>query len=221
MKPIRLQLVGRMRSGKDTICELIQELYPQVKRIAYADALKVISKDTMLLAYEVLKSGGIDISYDKFLKVINTKEYMRGFYINFGTGIVRNQISATAWYDATVTLNLSAFTRGDYVITDTRFQNELEDSAFSFDTKTIIVSCKKNVLWQRFHKDNPDTTHEEYKTFYNNESEQLYDRTLSMGNYHYEIVNNHDLEHLKLEIQKVMTLLYPGRSTSFKLGEIT
>ncbi len=40
MTPLILGLIGRKRSGKDTLCRIIQSRYPNAERVAIADPLK-------------------------------------------------------------------------------------------------------------------------------------------------------------------------------------
>lgn len=129
-------LNGRMRSGKDTVAEIIAELHPTVQRIAFADKLK----DSICALFginremlELLKLGDNklvldpdptlgDDDYDYLMDEFPQLTF-RQFTQRFGTEAHREIFADTFWID-------QVFSGLDHegrivVITDMRFPNEL------------------------------------------------------------------------------------------------
>lgn len=129
-------LNGRMRSGKDTVAEILAELHPDVQRIAFADKLKDsicalfgISREML----ELLKLGDNRLVLDPDPKLADD-EYtylmdefpqltFRQFTQRFGTEAHREIFADTFWIDQV--FNGLDHKNRIVVITDMRFPNEL------------------------------------------------------------------------------------------------
>jgi dephospho-CoA kinase len=100
-KIMKVGISGKMRSGKDYLCEIIQEAYPQLKRIGFADPIKKLTKDYF----------GIEKEHPKARRV----------YQLLGTEIGR-YINDNFWIDKALENNPD-----NIIITDVRFQNEASE----------------------------------------------------------------------------------------------
>jgi hypothetical protein len=107
---IIIGLSGRKRSGKDTVCEIIQKICPGAKRFAFADALK----------RELSEATGTPISV-----IEKEKDRFRLGLQWWGSEFRRGQCE-TYWVDQVVSAIDKAKEGGCpiAVITDCRFQNE-------------------------------------------------------------------------------------------------
>ena len=147
-----------MRAGKDSFYEIVKEAGYDVERIAFADSLKIISQETMVAACETLK-----IPQEDFMN----KDLMRGFWIKFGTGIMRKRLP-DIWRDITFSIHKQRIESGNWIITDCRFMNELRD-----DATIVLIECDKQVLWERYKRDFPRIEYKQWLEYYNSQPEQL------------------------------------------------
>lgn len=103
-------LIGRKCSGKDTVCEMLEELNGGATRLAFGDTLKE----------EVAQALGVDLDF-----INEHKTRLRGLLQHWGTEWRRELCRDTYWIDHLKT-KLDASTAGLHIITDVRFPNEAE-----------------------------------------------------------------------------------------------
>lgn len=103
-------LMGRKRSGKDTVFEILHRKAPQVVRVAFADGVKE----------EVAAAINRPVSY-----IEEHKTQLRLLLQAWGTEYRRNLCSPTYWIDRTRDV-IQQYADGDaiVVLTDVRFPNE-------------------------------------------------------------------------------------------------
>lgn len=132
---------GKKRSGKDFIGYHLSQYHN--KKI-----LKLSNK-----LYDVVKTlFNIDINNLEQSNDINIKENtyvynditLRKFLQTFATDFIRNQIGQDFWIDTLINSNNDLLNTGDSVITDIRFQNELEIINSRFNCINVLVINEKN-----------------------------------------------------------------------------
>lgn len=102
---------GKKKCGKDTIAEIIQELYPNFIITHFADALKL----------EVAQATGFSVDY------INThKDNFRLILQGWGTDFRRKIYSDDYWLKKTDEFISPVNIHKDFIISDVRFQNEVD-----------------------------------------------------------------------------------------------
>ena len=117
---IRLMLIGRKGSGKDTIAEIIRKKRPEVQRHAFADALKRDAKDLLKIAkdrFGVHGAPNFDMGDGDGWRAL-----MRPFWQWYGTDFVRT-------YDPDHWIRRFDYSYGhlsNVVVTDCRFANEAQ-----------------------------------------------------------------------------------------------
>jgi hypothetical protein len=108
--PFLIGLIGKKGSGKDTVCRMIQERYPNAVRLAFADALKE----------EVASALGVSVDFIESHKT-NFRLILQGW----GTEFRRELCSPNYWIEK-LQAKLSAHSDSPVIITDVRFRNEAE-----------------------------------------------------------------------------------------------
>lgn len=104
-------LVGERRSGKDTVCEILQKISGEkFERAAFADELK----------RQVAKIFGISIDKLNAIKALPPVRHLLQWY---GTDYVRYLEGENYWVDQ-LQLLLHQSNASCWIITDVRFQNE-------------------------------------------------------------------------------------------------
>ena len=104
-------VAGKMKHGKDAFYELVKSIYPQARRMAFADALKK----------EVAAACGVTI---EFINV--NKDVFRPMLQWWGTEFRREICGDTYWLDR-LDDTIRAIPDGSVVfVTDVRFPNEAE-----------------------------------------------------------------------------------------------
>ncbi len=117
-KKIVIAVTGRMRSGKDTLGDYICENY-SFTRLAFADSLKQVCKITFHLEHEQL--------HDQKLKETVDQRYgktPRQIMQQIGM-MMRREMGDDVWVNNLLT-RLNNVQSGLIVITDARFENEIE-----------------------------------------------------------------------------------------------
>ena len=122
-------LVGRKRSGKDTVCEMLAGILPNVHRIAFADALKE----------ELAAAMGVTTAY-----IEEHKSDLRLLLQAWGTEWRRNLCSPTYWIDQTRAKIEAAPEGAVVVVTDVRFPNEGDLIREMGGTVTRVYRCDVN-----------------------------------------------------------------------------
>lgn len=103
-----LGLSGRARSGKDTICRLIQEDYPSAIRFAFADELKRQCHSAWNSVYPTVPFHELE------------KEIRRPLYQIWGTELCRRVFGADHWLKYFPSVGTDDFV----IVTDVRYANE-------------------------------------------------------------------------------------------------
>lgn len=159
MKTQLLLLSGKAGVGKDTTCDIIQDMVGdeliQVHRYAFAGILKQVC--TLLFQLD-------DDSFtDRFKKeTIVTRFNLTPRQIAqwFGTEVMRNQFSKTFWIDRLeyeIKRNLNNEKENLVVITDARFPNEIEEMQKRFE-KTALI-CIEREETSKTETKQSETTH--------------------------------------------------------------
>lgn len=103
-------LIGRKQSGKDTVCHLIDQLIPRVRRLAFADGVKE----------EVAEAIGQPVDF-----VEANKTQLRLLLQAWGTDWRRDMCSNSYWVDRVRDqLRDIQHTDTTVILTDVRFPNE-------------------------------------------------------------------------------------------------
>ena len=131
-------LNGRLKSGKDTTFQIIQELYPHAERVSFADKLKDsaaaslnMSRDSLekLKNIEDIQLGLIfpaTEEYDEiFNEMIEWSMTIREYLQRYGTESHRDVFGENFWIDQALPLDVNHFDRL-LVVTDVRFPNEVQ-----------------------------------------------------------------------------------------------
>lgn len=205
---VRVMAIGRMHSGKDSLWSIMNGICPDIKRIAQADILKDVCSDTMKVAYEVMGKYGIAPDWYDFENMMSEKQYMRRMYIDFGTGIMRNNVKDTIWLDACVEKNIETIVNGQYVNTDIRFMDEWAKFA-ELGAITVRIVCDKEVLWARYLANNPKASRDDWEEFYAGETETLVDE-LADKTGHYTITNNGTLDQFQIQVAGLLANIQSG-----------
>jgi dephospho-CoA kinase len=148
----------------------------------------------------VLWAAGIKIDKTEFTNILECKDFMRIIYIRFGTGVVRNKIDEHAWYNATNKKNDWELKNEEYIITDPRFPNEYEGNRDIYKMKCFVLKVDREILFQRFMKDFPQSNEEKFQEFYDSETEQLSDFLLKSDENIIVIENNGTFEEFEAKI---------------------
>ena len=112
-------VIGRKRSGKDTLVKIIQEFLPNLKRIAFADNLKIFCAEL----YKIDKNYFFDDNLkDKNLPEPFVNTTPRQIVCQIGQTF-RKRFHENFWIDKML-LNLNS--DQDYIISDCRFPNEAQ-----------------------------------------------------------------------------------------------
>ena len=133
-----ISLSGYARSGKDTLAGFITHS-GAYHRVAFADALKQTLYDTnpLLDVDGTRLQDAIDKLGQEGIKVSKYNDEYRRLCQYFGTEGARNNISETVWIDI-VLAKVTRETDKGFVVTDTRFLNEL-DALKSVGAVTVWV----------------------------------------------------------------------------------
>lgn len=130
-------LHGRMRAGKDTVCQMLQEIDVGAERIAFADKLKQSAAAVLGITVEHLEKlktteGFIftpfvnrpvyDDEWDEIMEGVSSFS-IRTFLQRYGTEAHRDVFGSNFWINQT----LPELDPGHFVIvTDVRFPNEID-----------------------------------------------------------------------------------------------
>ncbi|WP_328953684.1 hypothetical protein [Kitasatospora purpeofusca] len=125
-----IALIGRARSGKDTAAGVLAEY--GVARLALADPLKLMAYDIdPVIGVEVLgvhaySTIGLAEAVDRFgwEQVKDQFPMARRFLQRLGTEGIRRHVARDFWIARCV--NTAANAEGPVVVTDVRFENEVE-----------------------------------------------------------------------------------------------
>lgn len=120
-----ISLSGYSRSGKDTLAGFITHS-GRHHRVAFADALKQTLYETnpLLDTDGTRLQDAIDTYGPEGIKETHYYKEYRRLCQDFGTEGARNNISETVWIDI-VLAKVTRETERGFVVTDTRFLNEL------------------------------------------------------------------------------------------------
>jgi hypothetical protein len=187
-----IALNGKKGSGKDTVAKILIERY-NFKRIAFADKLKLSAAALFNIHYESWNTWknneNIKINITENDKVINQIS-VRSFLQRYGTEAHREVFGNDFWIDHALK-GIHPFDE-NYVITDCRFENEIERIR-NFDD-SVIVRIVRNKL-------NFDDSH----TSEAEPSPHLID---------YYIDNDGTIEDLNLEVEELMEWAYQDNTFS-------
>ena len=110
-------ICGVARSGKDTLCEIMQQIFPErnISRLAFADALKNECED-------FLKDN---LGISPFTTDEREKELIRPFLVTYGTHL-RRKLNPNCWIEILSDTIRKRNGNNDFAITDARYPNEVE-----------------------------------------------------------------------------------------------
>lgn len=123
-------LNGRLKSGKDTTFGIIQELYPEAKRVSFADPLKDSAAAALGIDRELMEQMKADedamwMLFDSAGNAVgpmfNTREYLQ----RYGTEAHREVFGDDFWVDMALAPELD-HSNDLLVVTDMRFPNEAQ-----------------------------------------------------------------------------------------------
>ncbi len=135
-------LCGRSGTGKDTVADRFTDYV----KLALADSVKLVTKEILNSCYNLdLK---IEDFYDEKRKKEPIKDYLfnneiltiRKAMQHIGTNIFR-KISDRIWIDLLID-RIKNNLEYNIIITDIRFQNELDSIKTTFEKQTKIISIK-------------------------------------------------------------------------------
>ena len=176
MNNLVFTFTGAAGSGKDTAAEMLVEYLRKnnvkVLEFAYADFLKTICA----------RNFGYDDS---------DKENGRVILQTFGTDIVR-ALDPIIWVETV--FNMIDVLRDIYdvfVITDARFENELQPHPWRMGYPIFNIMVKRDVKEDRLKDDARDHVSEELG------------KTTNLSRFHYVIDNNKTLEDLQKKVEEV------------------
>ncbi len=134
-------LNGKLKAGKDTTFEVIQELYPDAERVSFADTLKDSAAASLNMSRGLLEylKGAEDIHFeipkmsimssslpsDVKAELSHWKLNMRQYLQLYGTEAHRDIFGDDFWIDMALPKNLDHSNK-ILVVTDMRFPNEIE-----------------------------------------------------------------------------------------------
>jgi hypothetical protein len=132
-------ICGLKRSGKDTFARLLREANPSCtfEFVAFADALREVCSIAFGIPLNNFVSDELKDSPHESLPNGMTP---RDALILVGTELFRKQVHPDIWIRAAIA-RIRRLQAADVVVvvTDVRFQNELEALQRNFDTTTILV----------------------------------------------------------------------------------
>lgn len=181
-------LVGKKRSGKDTVYSYINEFVPAY-RMAFADPLKESVCELLGISregLEILKEQteiriglNIEPKFNPEIQILNLN--MREFLQRYGTEAHRNVFGTNFWVDAVLP---DDFYHEDYmcVVTDCRFDNEV--NRIRYLGGKIVKVERPSVVTTDIHA---------------SEAMELSDSVID-----YKIINDGDLEHLKHKVYEML-----------------
>lgn len=139
-----IALTARSQAGKDTVCEIIQEMWDDTQRIAFADNVKkftALALDITLEELEFLKNSKEE--WTLFHRGITTRQLLQ----RVGTEAGRGLFGENVWVDLALK---DIDPKKIYVITDCRFENEAKKVK---ELGGIVVK-----IWRK-EADNVPSTH--------------------------------------------------------------
>lgn len=119
-------IAGKKRSGKDTLCSMMQTYHPY-QQIAFAGALYncMLAMDPWVRAepgFQRLSALHEEFGYEACKDMFpDVREYMK----KLGTEGVREHIGPTTWLDVVVR-KIKASPTTSFIVTDVRFDNEAQ-----------------------------------------------------------------------------------------------
>jgi len=118
-----LILTGKRKSGKDTVCKILQKLLPKhnFRRLAFADPLKEEVATMLGITVEQLEKIKNEPLFRKLLQDV---------------GVDKRKQNPTYWIDK---LKEKIDTKNNYIITDCRFLNEAEEMKKYDDGKNLVT----------------------------------------------------------------------------------
>ncbi len=132
-----IAICGLKRAGKDTFARCIAEMNPSrtFTFVAFADALR----DTCSVAFGIpvntfMSDELKDVPHDSLPNRMTPRDAL----ILVGTELFRKQVHPDIWIHAAVARIRQTHT-DVVVVTDVRFENEIEALRKNFDTTTILV----------------------------------------------------------------------------------
>lgn len=166
-------LKGHYKSGKDETFKIIQELYPDVQRVSFAERLKTSAANSLNMSRELMeelkqhenlhiKIAGTSaihslLSSDCAGEATKWSITMREFLQFYGTEGHRNVFGTDFWVDQALPLDTD-HSSSFIVVTDMRFSNEIER------VKSLggwCVKVERNHIESRFsnHSSEQDLDH--------------------------------------------------------------
>lgn len=175
--------IGRSKSGKDELYKIVKEYYPdyEVVRFSFADYLYELTAETLGISLEELRKE---------------KEKYR-HYLIFG-GMFARKINPNIWVHKLedvisqyILSNKRYLDKTIFVVTDCRFENELDSLCYidGVEPLTVSIRCSKETLESRGYN----------FTNYNHESETLVDNITTVG-CSFVIPNNSSFEKYRDEV---------------------
>ena len=141
-KPKVILLSGSKRSGKDYSAEILLDLLPNSKKMAFADNMKTIIKETFGITYEEL-----DYWKNNRPKIILPNSSFidfREILQRFGTEAMKPIFGDNIWARLVVEEILK--TNAEYIIiSDFRFLIEIQEIKKYFNVTTLHILDKNNV----------------------------------------------------------------------------
>jgi len=124
-------ICGVARAGKDTLCEILQDIFPEknMTRLAFADALKT--------ECECFLKRNLGIS--AFTTDEREKELIRPFLVTYGTHL-RRRLDPNCWIKVLSKIINAHGETSNFIITDARYVNELE---WIKESKGVIIHVSR------------------------------------------------------------------------------
>lgn len=132
MKPKAILLIGKARSGKDTFAEIAKKNY-DVTRYAYADNLKKVCATIMGVPVSRFYENKFEMNDDWGMTYREVLQLL-------GTDALRNHFREDIWVKSLYsTVQSETNFEKDIIITDCRFENEIDIMREKFDVVTVQI----------------------------------------------------------------------------------
>jgi len=181
--------IARARGGKDEFYNIVKSIEPSVKRLAFADELKLICDEILLSALKLMETHGLFLPSEFSERILTDKAAKRAFLIDFGTKIMRKRLP-DIWRDVMVSVNLSTLNDSNFIISDCRFMNEFKILLNNYKVVPVLIDVDKDILFERYCRTSSDKSIESFNKIYNSETEQLHDELIDSSDSSIQHIDN-------------------------------